>query len=214
MLPIYETASFILSLTLFHPLITSFVDLVYFWHNKVVLLLSTLSTSVKTLKENCRKRKSESCEVASKECAMLPPSPPSLPLVPPPLRLASPSVYCHWCVCMSVFLCVCVHAQGMETPKVGPMTSDPLLLPRLPVAETIKKKQTALHTHKKRGEKKDEEQRARRKRERERAGKEGKPSCKQHNANESLAEAQSCSERVPRTNPLPPPELLHPSLTN
>lgn len=35
-LPIPEPASFILSLTLFHPLITSFVDcvIVYFWHNK------------------------------------------------------------------------------------------------------------------------------------------------------------------------------------
>ena len=29
----------------------------------------------------------------------------------------------------------------------------------------------------------------------------GQPRCKQHNANESLAEAQSCSERVPLTNP-------------
>lgn len=45
----------------------------------------------------------------------------------------------------------------------------------------------------------------------ERAGKEGRPSCKQHNANESLAKAQSCSERVPLTKP---PELVQPSLTN
>lgn len=46
---------------------------------------------------------------------------------------------------------------------------------------------------------------------RERAGKEDKPNCKQNNANESLAEAQSYSERVPLTKP---PEPDQPSLTN
>lgn len=90
--------------------------------------------------------------VASKECAMLPPSPPSSPLpslplnpCPPPSLSCLPGVYCHWCVfvrlCMrmSVFLCVCVHAQGMETPKAGPMTSDPLLLPNSPQQKPSRK---------------------------------------------------------------------------
>lgn len=131
-----------------------------------------------------------------------------------PLLLLAPhslGVCCHWCVsvCVHECLCVCVHAQGMETPKVGPMTSDPLLLLKLPVAETIKKsRQGAAHKIKERETKKEKGRRRTEQRKRERAGKEGKPSCKQHNANESLAEAQSCSERVPPTNP------LHPSLTN
>lgn len=46
---------------------------------------------------------------------------------------------------------------------------------------------------------------------RAREGKEDEPDCKQNNANESLAEAQSCSERVPLTKP---PEPDQPSLTN
>lgn len=106
---------------------------------------------------------------------MLPPSPPSSPLLslpsslipPPTFFFCFPGVYCHWCVfvclctCTIVPLCVCVsmriHAQG-KTLKVGPLTSDPLLLLNSPWQKPSRKADSAAHTHKK-GEKRtgDEE---------------------------------------------------------
>lgn len=75
-----------------------------------------------------------------------------------------PGVYCHWCVfvclctCTIVPLCVCVsmriHAQG-KTLKVGPLTSDPLLLLNSPWQKPSRKADSAAHTQKK--EKKEQE---------------------------------------------------------
>lgn len=92
--------------------------------------------------------------------------------------------------------------------KTGPVTSDLLLLYNSLVVKTVKDGRRWRTPYSK-----DKNKGSRRTWwiQRERVGKEDKPNCKQNNANESLAEAQSCSERVPLTKP---PEPDQPSLTN
>lgn len=139
---------------------------------------------------------------------LLPPSLVSpLPVLPPWCLLVCVCVpvYVHECL----FVCVCPCTRD-GNPESWPHDKWPPSSPQLAVAETIKKsRQRRAHTKKRKGKKKGRRRTERRKR--ERAGKEGKPSCTQHNANESLAEAQSCSERVPLTNP-PPPSRTPPPL--
>lgn len=209
------TASFISLFTLFHH--WSLVDcvLVYF-------LLKDLRFSAILFHSNPQRNEGEkseqSCEVAWKECAMLALNLPVLlslssTLIPPPHHpsLVFIATGVCLCVCALVSLCVCVCPRTREKPpKVGPMTSDLLLLPKLPVAETIKKSRQCCIQKEEKGWKKEK---GRWRTEwRKRAGKEGKASCKQHNVNESLAKAQSCSERVPLTNPPWTPPTPHPTL--
>lgn len=148
--------------------------------------------------------KAQQCGCLERACHVSPFTSPSLllsipsTLVPPPCPASLVFIAAVVCVCVCVCICVhgsiyvCVHAQEMETLKVGPMTSDPLLVPQ---QKPSRKADSAAH---KKGEKRKERSGEWRK-----SREEGRPSCKQHNANESLAEAQSCSERVPRTNPPP-----------
>lgn len=98
-----------------------------------------------------------------------------------------------WNGCLDLCLCVrdCPRTRH-GNPESWPHDKwPPLFCPPTPCGINHWEKQTVLNRQKKKKRRRRTEQRERR----------GKTSCKQHNVNESLAEAQSCSERVFRTPP-------------
>ncbi len=183
--PISETASFILSLTLFHPLITSFVVcvLVYFWHNKGLRffykffrLSALLSTSVKALKDGWGskgrgKRESESragrLPRKSVPCCPLhlhlPPfrlSP--QPLSPPPRLASLVFIATGVCLCAGlcawVSFCVCVSMhKGWKPRKLAPRQVTPFFSPTPRSRNHQEKADSAAHTKKEKRGKKERE---------------------------------------------------------